>query len=187
MSEIYRKALDLFVKNGYHSTPMAMIAKVAGMSSGNLFYYCSSKENLLYEIHLNHLHKHFVPILLEAERLADPIDRIRTFLGKFTLVTASDPATTVLVEEMRSLSRGHREEIEKVWRRGYELLHEAIEELQRGGKARKGRESFLAFIGASMAFWVVRWFDYSRRANAEELAETVVQTFLSGLLAAPGE
>jgi hypothetical protein len=33
-----------------------------------------------------------------------------------------------------------------------------------------------------MVFWIVYWFDYSRQANAEELAETLVQIFLKGLL-----
>jgi hypothetical protein len=33
-----------------------------------------------------------------------------------------------------------------------------------------------------MVFWIVNWFDYSRQANAEEVIETVVQTFMNGLL-----
>jgi len=33
-----------------------------------------------------------------------------------------------------------------------------------------------------MANWTAFWFDYGRQVNAEELAETVVQTFLSGRL-----
>jgi hypothetical protein len=33
-----------------------------------------------------------------------------------------------------------------------------------------------------MANWITFWFDHSRQVNAEELAETLVQTFLNGLL-----
>jgi hypothetical protein len=33
-----------------------------------------------------------------------------------------------------------------------------------------------------MANWITFWFDHRRQANAEELAETLVQTFLHGLL-----
>jgi hypothetical protein len=33
-----------------------------------------------------------------------------------------------------------------------------------------------------MANWTVFWFDYGRQVNADELAETLVQTFLNGLL-----
>jgi len=181
-SEIYQKALDLFVKKGYDATPMSMIAKVLGMSKANLYYYFSSKEDLLYQIHLDDLKRRFIPILDEAERLADPKERLTLFLRKFTIMCTSSPASRVLVHEIRSLEKNHQNEIMSIWRSAYDIIHMAIKELQQLGKARKGRESFLTFLGAGMVFWIVYWFDYSRQANAEELAETVVQIFLNGLL-----
>jgi len=181
-SEIYQKSLDLFVKKGYDGTPMSMIAKVLGMSKANLYYYFSSKEDLLYQIHLDDLKRRFIPILDEAEHLSDPKERLVFFLRKFTLMCTSSPAPRVLVHEIRNLNKGHYYEITSIWRRAYELVRGAIKELQESGRARKYRESFLTFLGTGMVFWVVYWFDYSRQANAEELAETLVQTFLHGLL-----
>src|SRR3972149_705501 len=91
-SEIYNKALDLFVKNGYDATSMSMIAEALGMSKANLYYYCSSKENLLYQIHLEFLHKRFIPILEEAEKVSDPANRVAFFLRKFPLLNPSSRA-----------------------------------------------------------------------------------------------
>lgn len=182
LTEIYQKALALFVKNGYDATPMSMVAKASGMSQGNLFHYCRSKENLLFSIHLDQLQKHFIPIIEEAEKLSDPEDRIVLFLRKFTLMTTSSPVAKVLIHEVRSLKKSHQNEILSIWRRAYELIHGAIEELQQKGKARKGRGSFLTFIGVGMSFWTLYWWDYGRQANAEELAETLVQFFRNGLL-----
>jgi len=42
-------------------------------------------------------------------------------------------------------------------------------------------------LGFSMANGTVYGFDYSRQANAEELAETVVQIFLGGLFSPANE
>ena len=182
ISEIYQKALDLFVKNGYDATPMSMIAKVLGMSQANLYYYCSSKETLLYQIHLDDLQRRFIPIVEEAEKISDPKERLILFLRKFTLNCTSSPASRLLVHEVHSLKGNHQNEILSIWRRGYKLVREAIKELQQAGEARKYRESFLTFLGTGMIFWIVYWFDYSRQSNAEELAETLVQTFLNGLL-----
>jgi AcrR family transcriptional regulator len=181
-SEIYRKALDLFVKKGYDATSMSMIAKALRMSKANLYYYCSSKENLLYQIHLDDLQRRFIPILEEAEKLPDPKDRIAFFLQKFTLMCTSSPASRVFVHEIRSLKKGHQNEIKSIWRRGYELVRGAIVELQHSGKARKFRESFLSFLGTGMVFWIVYWWDYSRQANAQELSDSLAQIFLKGLL-----
>lgn len=183
-SEIYRKTLDLFVKNGYDATSMSMIAKTLGISKANLYYYCSNKENLLYEIHLDFLQTHFNPILAEAEKRLDPKERLDFVLRKFTLMCTSSQASQVLVHEMRSLNRGHQDEIIAIWKKGYEFVSGAIEELQKSGRAVKYRRSFLTFLGVAMAFWTIYWWDYSRQLNAEELAETLVQTFFHGLLEA---
>ncbi|HME41519.1 MAG TPA: TetR/AcrR family transcriptional regulator [Syntrophorhabdales bacterium] len=183
-SEIYRKTLDLFVKNGYDATSMSMIAETAGLSKANLYYYCSSKENLLYKIHLDFLQKHFDPIVAEAEKLRDPKERLEFVLRKFTLMCTSSQASQALVHDMRSLDKAHQEEITAMWRKGYELVRGAVEELQKSGAARKFRRSFLTFLGVGMAFWTIYWWDYSRQGNDEELAETLVQTFLYGLYGA---
>jgi AcrR family transcriptional regulator len=181
-SEIYQKALDLFVSKGYKATSLSMIARHLGMSKSNLYYYCPTKEGLLYEIHLGDLKKRFVPILDEAEQLSDPEERLSLLLRKFTLMCTSSPASKVMVHEISSLSKKHQIEILSIWRRGYNILQGTISELQNLGKARKLRKSFLSFIGFGMISWIVYWFDYSRQESAEELAEDVVQIFLNGLL-----
>jgi len=181
-SEIYNKALDLFVKNGYDATSMSMIAETLGMSKANLYYYCSSKENLLYQIHLDFLRNKFIPILNEAEGLPDPANRVALFLRKFALLNTSSRAKRILVHEVHRLDKNHQNEIMAIWRRTYEIVRDAMRELQRSGRARRFRESFLTFMWVGMAFWVVYWFDYGRQANAEELSEAIAQTFLDSLM-----
>jgi AcrR family transcriptional regulator len=181
-AEIYRRALDLLIQKGYASTSMSMIADSLGMSKANLYHYCSSKEDLLYRIHLDHLAKHYVPFLEEAERLPDPKERIALFLRKLTLLHTSSKAGRVLLQEIQSLNGNHHNEITLIWRRAYDLIRDAVKELQQSGKARKMRGSFLAFLGLGMANWIPNWFDYSRQSNAEELADTLIEIFLKGLL-----
>ena len=181
-AEIYQKALDLFAQKGYDATPMSLIAKVLGMSKANLYHYCSSKEDLLYQIHMDDLQKRFIPILDEAEKIDDPKERLVFFLYNLTLMHTANRASRVLVEELRSLTKEHQMRIEEIWRRGYELLRTSIKELQMSGEARKGRESFMAFLCSGMVFWIMYWFDYSRKSTEKELAETIVQIFLNGLL-----
>ncbi len=185
-SEIYIKALDLFVKNGYDATSMSEIAETLGMSKANLYYYCSSKENLLYQIHLDFLNNHFIPMLIETEKIRDPAERVAYFLKKFTLLNTSSRANRILVHEVHRLDKNHQNEILDIWRRAYRVIRDSIKELQNSGRLnKKFRESFLTFMWLGMVFWVVYWFDYSRQANAEELADTIVKTFLSTLT--PGE
>jgi len=181
-SEIYCKALDLFIQKGYSGTSISMIAKAAGMSKANLYHYCSGKEDLFFKIHLDYLEKHIIPVINEAERLEDPTDRIAFVLRKLTLVNAMDKASRVLIPDIINLNRGHHYEIISIWRNLYDVVCNAIKELQQSGRAVKLRGSFQTLLGFGMINWTAFWFDYGRQVNAEELAETVVQTFLNGVL-----
>ena len=181
-SKIYRKALDLFIGRGYHGTSMSMISKALGMSKANLYHYCSSKENLFYKIHLDYLNKNLIPFIEEAEKLPDPKDRIAFVLRRLTILNTTDKAGRVLIPDIINLNRGHHNEIISIWRRAYDVVCNSIKELQQSGRVAKFRESFQTFLGFGMANWITFWFDHSRQVNAEELAETLVQTFLNGLL-----
>jgi AcrR family transcriptional regulator len=181
-SEIYCKALDLFIRKGYSGTSISMIAKALRMSKANIYHYCSSKEDLFYKIHLDYLKKHFIPIIEQAEQKSDPRDRIALVLRQLTILNATDKAGRVLIPDIINLNRDHHSEISSIWRRAYDVVNNSVKELQRSGKAAKFRESFQTLLGFGMVNWTSFWFDYSRQVNAEELAETLVQTFLNGLL-----
>jgi TetR/AcrR family transcriptional regulator len=181
-SDMYCKVLDLFIQKGYNGTPISTIAKALGMSKANLYHYCSSKEDLFYKVHLRYLEKHLIPVIEEAEHLADPRDKIAFVLKQLTLLNATDKACRVLIPDIINLTRSHHSEIVSIWRRAYDIVYNSIEELQQSGRATKFRKSFQTLLGFGMANWTVFWFDYGRQVNADELAETLVQTFLNGLL-----
>ena len=171
--DIYEKALDLFLEKGYDATSMSMVADAVGISKPNLYYYCTSKENLLYEIQMDFSRNKFLPILENAEKVVDPADRLAYFLREFTLLNTSSPANWTLVHDIDRLDEEHRNEILRFWRRSYELVRDSIRELQRTGRAQKVRESFLSFMWIGTVFWAPYWFDYSRQEDAGELAEII--------------
>jgi AcrR family transcriptional regulator len=159
-----------------------MIAKALRMSKANIYHYCSSKEDLFYKIHLDYLKKHLIPIIEQAEQKSDPRDRVAFILRQLTILNATDKAGRVLIPDIINLNRDHHSEITSIWRRAYDVVSNSIKDLQRSGKAAKFRDSFQTLLGFGMVNWTSFWFDYSRQVNAEELAETLVQTFLHGLL-----
>jgi AcrR family transcriptional regulator len=52
-TKIFEAALKLFVENGFHNTPTSKIAKEAGISSGTLFYFFPTKDDLVVALYLN--------------------------------------------------------------------------------------------------------------------------------------
>jgi AcrR family transcriptional regulator len=49
---IFKSALKLFTTRGFHDTPTSEIAKDAGVATGTLFHYFSTKEELINELYL---------------------------------------------------------------------------------------------------------------------------------------
>lgn len=49
---LLQAALKLFTTNGFHGTPTSKIAKEAGVATGTLFHYFSTKEELINQLYL---------------------------------------------------------------------------------------------------------------------------------------
>ena len=52
-AKVLDAALKLFVEFGFHNTPTSKIAKEAGISSGTLFYFFPTKDELVVALYLD--------------------------------------------------------------------------------------------------------------------------------------
>ena len=181
--EIYEKALELFIAEGYDHTPLSRIAKALNLTKAGLYHYFHSKEELLFFIHEHNLKKDFLPIIDDAENIADPEERIAHFLGNYTeKVLTKNAAAKVLIHEINKLEPEHRNKIRETWRRAFDLIYQAIAELEASGKVKGVNKTFAAFAAIGMCSWTFYWFDYDRMEAGRDLADTYVNIFFNGLL-----
>ncbi len=179
--EIYEKALSLFIEAGYDDTPMSRIARELNLTKAGLYHYFGSKQELLFLIHDHFLKRDFIPIIEAAEEIADPQEQITHFLKNYAKLIAKDAAGRILIHEVKRLKPEHRRRITKVWKRAFNLIRDAIKEMERSGSAKKLNATYSAFAAIGMCSWILYWFDYSRSESAEELAESLVEIFFKGL------
>lgn len=180
--EICDKALELFLTDGYEQTPLSRVAKALGLSKAGLYHYFSSKEELLFQIHERQMERMFIPLLEEAEKFPDPAERVAFFMRQYILhAMTPDPSVRLLVHETQNLAKTHRARINRIWRRGFDLIRNALLEMKAAGKAKDLNMTFATFGALGMCSWIFYWFDYSRQEAAPELADTYVEIFLRGL------
>lgn len=86
--QIMFKALELFVKKGYRETKISDIAKAADMSTGLLFHYFESKEQLYEELVRMGVEGTKTPAKLEA---ATPLEYFSGFLKVLFEYAAKQP------------------------------------------------------------------------------------------------
>ncbi len=179
---IREKALELFLKKGYDSTGMSLIAKELGISKGGLFHYYHTKEELLYDIIIGRMDSIFIPILEGARKIGDAKERIIYFIDKFTQIMTNNNEAKVIMHDSQRLNHAHYMEIKYIWRQTFDFLCDALSELQRSGESKDLNSKFVAFGILGVCSWVFYWFDYSRKESSQELADTFVEFCTSGFL-----
>lgn len=74
---LIRVATKLFVERGFHATPTSAITKEAGMSSGILFHYFKTKEDLITQIYVELKKEYTDSILRDIEQFKAGRSKIR--------------------------------------------------------------------------------------------------------------
>jgi AcrR family transcriptional regulator len=142
---ILRASLKLFTERGFHGTPTAMISKEAGVSTGTLFRYFPTKEDLInatYAAAKAQLAK-AITIGLEDERTVE--GKVRRILGNTIRWSIANPREFLFVEQFSSspyITQVTEEEV----MRSYQFLDEVLDEGVRTGKIRDVKQDLTLFM-----------------------------------------
>jgi AcrR family transcriptional regulator len=184
VDEVVEVALRLFLDRGYDNTPMSLLARRLGLTKAGIYHHFASKEDLLFVVHKTAMERGLKPVFEAAAKESDPEQRLRVFLYEHARRLARNPTAMLLIREARRLSPKHMQEIKKTWRRGFDIVREAIAELRRQGRCRADVEpTFATFAGIGMASWIAYWFDPARPESADAVAKTIADIFIAGLVA----
>lgn len=180
---ILRHAAQIFAEQGYGSASIRDISRATGLPLSSLYYYFESKQKLLYLIQIHA----FTSILEGLERrlavTPDPLARLTSFVHNHIEYFLTHPAEMkVLSRDEDALEGPFKKEVAAIKRRYYTLARGIFEELTRQGKANglNPRVAVLSLYG--MMNWVYKWHNPKVDPRAEELADTMAQIFLHGVL-----
>jgi AcrR family transcriptional regulator len=88
---ILAAAFDLFSRNGYTATPVAAIARTAGMTVANLYVYFPSKLALLYEVYRPWLEAEIQALRESVTKYRSPRARVERILtGLWSDIPSAD-------------------------------------------------------------------------------------------------
>lgn len=180
--EIYAKALELFIKDGYDQTPLSRIANELGMTKANLYHYFKSKEELLFYVHERNQRRDLIATLNTAEKIEDAKDRLVHLIRNYTENSmARDASAKVVIHEIGHLKAEHREIIKNNWKRFFDMVRDSLVELEATGRIKKMNKVFVAFALIGMCSWTLYWFDHSRQETVRELSDTYIDIFFNGV------
>jgi AcrR family transcriptional regulator len=105
----------IFYQKGYEATSLQDIADAVGMLKGSIYYYITTKEDLLYEL-VNRAQDMFESTLEEDDETAraPAPERLRAFIGRWMALTAREREWGLVAErEFKRLRKGRLEQVIK--------------------------------------------------------------------------
>jgi AcrR family transcriptional regulator len=176
---ILKAASEVIAENGFDGASVRAVAARANISLSGIYYYFTSKEQLLFA-----LQRHtFISLndLLGAalERHSNPEDRLRALIENHIKYFVNNmDSLKVCAHELNSLSGKPYEWILEYRRQYFDLARQVISELS-GDNAEDAALSTLFLFGSLN--WVHMWYDDKEHSDTEKLCEKLTQIYLHGL------
>ena len=180
-SVILRAAGRAFRRHGFARTGMREIAREAGLSPANLYYYFRGKNHIL-----AFCQDHALDLMLESvrrarARRASVVDRLETVIRAQVLCMLDDLAGAAAHLEIDALPPATRGRIIRKRDRYERAVRGLIEEGTRGGflVARDPALAARAILGA--VNWSARWYDPEGERTPMEIADLFSTYLVRGL------
>lgn len=182
---ILKTSAKIFAEKGFHHTSVRDIARATKMSLSGLYYYFTTKEELLYLIQ----ERCFLTLLQRWEEGTDPQSdvraRIRAFAeNHFSFFLHNMPEMKVMAHEDESLTGEFQNKIIVLKRRYVKIIMDLVSELKGtdGGTGVDLRVATFALFG--MMNWIYTWYQPKRDLPFPQLIEQMLRIYFFGLLKA---
>lgn len=182
--KITKQSIKLFEKKGFRDTSIQDIVDSLGVTKGSFYYYFSSKEELLMDIHLGYINELLdrQEQILGDERLSYKQKLFDIVYMLISSIKTKGTSAKIFFREMRHLSADRLEQI--VSKRDQFRLN--VERIIRGGiengEFRKDlNPSIITFGILGAANWSYHWFNPAGSSSDREIAETFVEMILKGI------
>lgn len=200
LTQILEHATRVFYEKGYEGASMRDLSRQSGMSLAGLYYYFENKENLLYMIQRHTFRTVIDRLKQQLAGVSDPERRLRIFIeNHLEYFLMNMKAMKVLSHEAGALKNELGQEIVGIKREYYRICLGLLQELKRTrgvqsppsngadpksstgrGARNEDRTQVLSLFG--MMNWIYTWHNPRMDADAGELARTMGDVFISGVL-----
>lgn len=182
--KLMETGIQLFDQNGFKSTSVQDIVQLLGVTKGTFYYYFTSKEELLKDIHLSYIEElvRKQEVILKHTH-TDCTKKLHEIIFMLISSIRTDrPSARIFSREMRHLSGNYIDEIKgkrNVFRKNTQKL---IEEGIRQGQFKSNLRADILTMGIlGMTNWSFYWFNPDGEVPEERVVEIYVDMILNGI------
>ncbi|MDI2098712.1 TetR/AcrR family transcriptional regulator [Ruicaihuangia caeni] len=179
--EIVRLASELFREMGYHSATMDRIADVAGIAKPTLYHYFRSKEEILFDLHLQYIMPLIESQQARVERGVSSTRVVYEVILEQLQVTAENPGMLLsFFEHQRELSADRRLEMRENRRHYRHLVEESFRRDIELGVIPACDTRTVAFSLFGVCNWASRAHSRLKPEEVRPVAKELWQLFVFG-------
>jgi TetR/AcrR family transcriptional regulator, cholesterol catabolism regulator len=186
-AEICRTAAQIFRDRGFDASSVSDVARALGLTKAGLYHYYDSKEALLFAIMSFGLDRVRDEVVVPVRGIRNPEERLRQLIVRHArIATRGQGAVAHLGDEVRALPASARRQVERRFRKYFDLVRDTLSELKAAGRMRDIDVTVAAFSLLGMILWLPRWFRQDGRLTQAQVAEELAKMALGGLLMPDG-
>jgi len=180
--EILAFAAKIFAEKGYDRATLQQIADAVGMKKGSLYYYISSKEDLLFQI-TDSMIDYWIK---EQEKMLkaaiSPEEKLRQAMKTHVNLLAGDfERLCVFLHEYKSLTPAWREKIIAKRNEYEDLFYQIIEEGIKTGAFRPLDVKVVTLAIMGMGNWLYQWYSPEGRLSIGQIDQVFYDLVMQGL------
>ncbi len=173
-------ALGIFRRKGYHAASVQEIADAVGLNKGSLYYYISSKQELLVRLFQGRAEQVLGEMDTAASRPGTPREQLRAIVRVYVLgVLRNLDAVHVYVREEHSFPRTALQQVRRTHQAMRDHFERVIVDGMRQGDFVEGDSKLATLALLGTCTWVHRWYRPGGRltetAVADDFAERAVR------------
>lgn len=176
---ILEAASQVIAEKGFDGASVRAVAARANISLSGIYYYFTSKEQLLFALQ-RHTFISLIDLLERAlEESSNPEDRLKAIIENHIQYFVNNmDSLKVCAHELNSLSGRPYEWILEYRRQYFELARQVISELSKDSPEDAALSTLFLFGSLN---WVHMWYDAQEHSDTKRLSAKLTEIYLHGL------
>ncbi|MEI8264458.1 MAG: TetR/AcrR family transcriptional regulator [Betaproteobacteria bacterium] len=186
--QIVAAAADLFSRKGFEATTVGEIAAAAGISTGLVYHYARSKEDVLFLTLLTVLDSYRRELPAAMAAFKHPVQRLVSAVRAYaSIIDRRMDATVLAYRATKNLPREHRQEIKNAEMDTNALMESCIREGIRCGQFREVDPVIAAYQFVSFAHnWALKQWRFKDHLDLQAYLASGLDVLMRGVATPAG-
>jgi AcrR family transcriptional regulator len=185
LEEVLNSAANLFYAKGFHGTTIEDVARDVGMLKGSLYYYITSKEDLLYQLLLTVIERGDEYIAKRVDPSGEPVEQLQKAIeAQIDLIIENQVRVGLFFHEFDALPVKRQQKVLAVMNRYNNRFVELVKKGQEQGQFVDGEPWLIVNGLLGMCNWIYRWHHPEHPTDVREVKRAFVGMTMKGIVKA---